>query len=272
MIFWTLSGLFVWWLATPRRDNAVSTDSSAIAAFFANRPITSALIALAVIGAAYVGTLQSPNILLVYWATSQGDRCTRMPPIDRYLRGDCHGQKPAITRGNANAGTSDNCVLGTALSRGHHDIVREVFAKGGDWHLCAKSGVDLVKTWVIRCAQRENRTDDDNTIISLLMTQTGLTFADLKEPLLEATQYCPEAALYMLKHGTPPDEPPGRGITPLHRAVYKKEGDLQLVRALLEAGADVNARSSTGQTPLFLAKQWGRAEVVQLLLDYGAKI
>ncbi|MDH5668493.1 MAG: ankyrin repeat domain-containing protein [Nitrospira sp.] len=103
------------------------------------------------------------------------------------------------------------------------------------------------------------------------MKQTGLTFADLRAPLLEAVQYCPEAALYMLKHGTPPDEPPGRGITPLHSAVHKREGDTQLVRALLESGADVNARSSSGHTPLFLARRWGSAEVVRILLDYGAK-
>ena len=38
----------------------------------------------------------------------------------------------------------------------------------------------------------------------------------------------------------------------------------------LQAGADPNARSETGATPLFLAAIFGRAETVTLLLEAGA--
>ena len=47
-------------------------------------------------------------------------------------------------------------------------------------------------------------------------------------------------------------------------------GQLEVVRALVEAGADVNARNSDGDTPLLVAAFFCRPEIVQHLLAYGA--
>ena len=47
-------------------------------------------------------------------------------------------------------------------------------------------------------------------------------------------------------------------------------GDLQQVRALLEAGEAVDVRGNQGNTPLALAALHGHAEVVGLLLQHGA--
>ena len=47
-------------------------------------------------------------------------------------------------------------------------------------------------------------------------------------------------------------------------------GDLQQVRALLDAGEDVDVRGNQGNTPLALAALHGHAEVVGLLLQHGA--
>lgn len=53
-------------------------------------------------------------------------------------------------------------------------------------------------------------------------------------------------------------------ITPLHRAAY--DGDVDLVRVLLELGADPSAREpGYGATPLGWAEHAGRPEVVELL-------
>lgn len=61
------------------------------------------------------------------------------------------------------------------------------------------------------------------------------------------------------------------GLTALHAAVL--ENDHQKVRALLRSRElGVNARSSTGTTPLMLATLFGRAEIFQYLLKNGAAL
>lgn len=49
-------------------------------------------------------------------------------------------------------------------------------------------------------------------------------------------------------------------------------GDIQAVRELLLAGADVNARDRDGDTALMFAAYRGHTEIVSLLLYYGANI
>lgn len=59
------------------------------------------------------------------------------------------------------------------------------------------------------------------------------------------------------------------GLTPLHYAARSNEATL--AGFLLSAGADVNARDPKGMTPLHYAAQKGSEEVVQVLLNAGAK-
>lgn len=44
-------------------------------------------------------------------------------------------------------------------------------------------------------------------------------------------------------------------------------GRLEMVRALLECGADVNVQDDEGSTALMCASEHGRAEIVKLLLE-----
>jgi len=62
--------------------------------------------------------------------------------------------------------------------------------------------------------------------------------------------------------------------TPLHFAAYSGknggEPSTELVQALLEAGADVNAVDSGGSTPLAEAMPNGNVEIAKILLAAGA--
>jgi hypothetical protein len=51
-----------------------------------------------------------------------------------------------------------------------------------------------------------------------------------------------------------------------------RKSDVEKVRALLAKGADVNAKSPYGATPLFFACDRGNAEVVRVLLENGADV
>jgi len=57
---------------------------------------------------------------------------------------------------------------------------------------------------------------------------------------------------------------------PLH-ACIALNNSLDVVRALLEAGADVNATQHGGYTPLLQAAAAGKKDLVLLLLEYGAR-
>src|SRR5689334_2466800 len=56
----------------------------------------------------------------------------------------------------------------------------------------------------------------------------------------------------------------------LYEAVRK--GDVAAVTALLDKGADVNAKFRYGTTALFKAAERGNAEIAKVLLDHGADV
>jgi ankyrin repeat protein len=59
-------------------------------------------------------------------------------------------------------------------------------------------------------------------------------------------------------------------VMPLHSAVAR--GSLEIARALLEQGAQVNVAQQDDFTPLHEAAQNGQVEMARLLLDYGADV
>jgi ankyrin repeat protein len=81
----------------------------------------------------------------------------------------------------------------------------------------------------------------------------------------------------LIDRGTDPNLPDAwAGQTPLHWAV--RLGHENTARALIERGADVNARDDRGNTPLhWSVSYWHKGhppkiEIVRLLLDNGAEI
>jgi len=77
----------------------------------------------------------------------------------------------------------------------------------------------------------------------------------------------------LLERGARPSVPSrDRGFTPLHSAVATDAGrsDRDIVRMLLDAGADPNAKSREGGTPLHTVAYTGDLDLTELLLAYGA--
>ncbi|MDO9065118.1 MAG: ankyrin repeat domain-containing protein [Sulfuricella sp.] len=62
----------------------------------------------------------------------------------------------------------------------------------------------------------------------------------------------------------------GLGSTPLHLAATKP--DVSALKALLAAGANVNAKDDDGNTPLHMAAYTNRIEAAKVLLEAGADV
>jgi ankyrin repeat protein/cell division protein FtsB len=60
------------------------------------------------------------------------------------------------------------------------------------------------------------------------------------------------------------------GYTPLHWAV--ETGHVEIIRLLLQNGADVNAKSNVGHTPLHCSAWNGHVDILHLLVENGANL
>jgi len=88
------------------------------------------------------------------------------------------------------------------------------------------------------------------------------TFEGLK-PARSSVSYLPDGSVIVTNANV--SYPVFAGLTPLHLAAGKDAAEI-----LLQNGADVNARTSKGGTPLLYAVKRGAADVVTLLLSRGA--
>ena len=68
----------------------------------------------------------------------------------------------------------------------------------------------------------------------------------------------------LLEAGVPVDARDGYGNTPLWRAAFGNNAVPELVRMLLDAGADPDAADHTGRSPRDMAMTFAKPEVVNL--------
>jgi ankyrin repeat protein len=83
----------------------------------------------------------------------------------------------------------------------------------------------------------------------------------------------PEAVQLLLNHNAYVNSRDENGDTPVYAAIsYGNSQSVDIVRRLLERGADPNAGARGRTSPLHLASSHGRLEVARLLHKYGAKV
>ena len=86
---------------------------------------------------------------------------------------------------------------------------------------------------------------------------------------------CEPAVQYMLEKGVDPNAPATDGKTALHfvaeRPVGEVDESLKLIRLLVQHGADVNRRDKEGWAPIHGARV-GQEEIVRALIELGADV
>jgi ankyrin repeat protein len=91
-------------------------------------------------------------------------------------------------------------------------------------------------------------------------------------PLMLASTYCsPQLVKTLLDAGANIKAIDVRGMTPLHFAISSEIQDLAVVRLLIQAGAEVNAKSKAGETALDWAKKFGHSQIIRALEEAGGK-
>jgi ankyrin repeat protein len=105
-------------------------------------------------------------------------------------------------------------------------------------------------------------------VVAALAASIGLVAAEA--PIADAAMRGDRAnVLALIKQGANVNAPQGDGVTALHWAA--RGGDAELVKALVDAGADAGARTLFGAyTPLHLAAERGAAPIVKALVAAGA--
>lgn len=94
----------------------------------------------------------------------------------------------------------------------------------------------------------------------------GFTALDLA---LSSFHYI-EMVRLLIEHGANVNTASSQGVTPLDEAAMRGQKDA--IELLVAKGADVNARDEKGNTPLLWALLMGRAEAVSPLIDAGADV
>jgi ankyrin repeat protein len=123
----------------------------------------------------------------------------------------------------------------------------------------------------------------DNTLTRTIFTMQWF-YENGATPFVRAAQSSDTALMkLLLKHGADPTIATEHGDTALTAAAgigwvdgvtYERspQDNLEAVRMLLDLGLDPNGANSEGRTPLMGAALKGRTDVIQLLVDRGARL
>jgi ankyrin repeat protein len=193
------------------------------------------------------------------WLTLVGCKPTDHQILVAVQRGDEARARALLERGaNPNAhgpgGLRDN-LLCIAARGGHVGIIRALLRRGASqWHE------------PIRCAITAGQAEATRVLAET--ARPGGPFR-ATPPLTLAAQQCHLPVIdALLAAGAPANGGAGQVDPPLVTAA--EHGHLACVRRFLAARADVDRRDPLGCSALFFAASKGRVEMVKLLLEHGA--
>lgn len=184
-----------------------------------------------------------------FQAVKQGSR----EEVERFLDGDA-----ALV--NARDANGVSAVL-WALYRGHREVAELLVEKG--------AGLDLFEAAAVgRRDILEGILEKEPELVSAY-SPDGFTALGLA--CFFGSQ---EAVEVLLEKGADPNAVSKNQmrVTPLHSAVAHRDGPraLEMTRALVAHRAEVNVAQEGGWTPLHQAAAHGQTEIVRLLLEQGA--
>ena len=183
-------------------------------------------------------------------------------------------EKGADVRARDKGGTT---ALALAAQAGDADSIRLLLAHGADPRKASESGLTPLMLALTNCSLRG--------AADLIAHGAGVNAANSSggtvkfgaielvhlTPLHYAAPYCgADLVKMLLDAGAEPNVADIRGMTPLMLAVASEHQDAAVVALLLKAGADPNARSKTGETPLDWARKYGDPRVIAVLQQAGA--
>ncbi len=152
-------------------------------------------------------------------------------------------------------------------------------------HFAAVTGNSEIVSLLVNAGVDVNCTDSEGLTPLMLMAQNRKTDAALKfiqnenvdtelkdKNNCSAVDYATQAGLRELVKALTKDEEEhtdSYGNTSLHHACFNGQGEV--VKVLIEKGADVNKLNDNGASPLILAVQQSNLVIAELLLKAGAK-
>ena len=145
---------------------------------------------------------------------------------------------------------------------GNLELIQLLLAKGADPKAKTKDGFTYLQA-IVFGAKLES--------VKWALEQ-GLDVKDPKQDFLTGAAMSGNVAVarLLLEKGATPNPPDDLGYTPLMQAVLTEASSLELVKLLLEKGADAKAKAKDGLTALIFAKRKGWTEVIALLTQAGA--
>ena len=145
---------------------------------------------------------------------------------------------------------------------GNLELIQLLLAKGADPKAKTKDGLTYLGAI----------TNSTNLAAVKWALEQGLEVKDPKQDFLTGAAMSGDFAVARLLHekGATPNPPDDLGYSPLMHAVLTEASSLDVVKLLLEHGADAKVKAKDGLTALAFAKRKGWTEVIALLTAAGA--